>query len=156
MQQISIMKLTSLLVPALLITFVYCVLSCSKSNGGKPSISIESITTSVNQYNANMVVTLKFTSPGGKLSGGSFYSFRTRINQIPPPNPGGGSDTLDNPIPSFPNQNQGELVYTLPYNGYLSYGGPANDTLVFKFWAVDAAGDTSATITSPQVIIVNQ
>ncbi len=156
MQQTFIMKLTPFLIPALLITLVYCVLSCSKSNGGKPSISIESITTTVDQNTANMVATLKFKSPGGKLSGGSFYSFRTRLNQDPPANPAGGSDTLANPIPSFPNQTQGELVYTLPYNGYLSYGGTENDTLVFKFWAVDAAGNTSDTVSSPKIIIVNQ
>ena len=152
------MKLPSFLIPALSIILIFGIFfSCSKTNSGKPSISIESITTTVDQENQNMVATLKFKSPGGKLSGGSFYSFRLRVNQDPPPAGNGYSDTstLQNLIPSFPNQTQGELVYTLPYNGYLSSGGNENDTLIFKFWAVDAAGNVSDTATSPKIIIVN-
>ncbi|MDR3716684.1 MAG: hypothetical protein P4L51_28080 [Puia sp.] len=152
------MKLSSLLIPAFLLVLLYSIFSCSKSNGGKPSISIESITRTVDQNTGNMVATLKFKSPGGKLSGGSFYSLRLRLNQDPPPPTSGYADTntLQNLIPSFPNQTSGEMIYTLPYNGYLSSGGSENDTLLFKLWVIDAANNVSDTITSPQVVIINQ
>jgi hypothetical protein len=134
--------------------FLLLALACTKNNnGGKPSISIENITTTVDSF-SNMVVNLKFHTSGATLSGGSFSSLRMRLNENPPTNES-GSDTITNPIPSFPNEEQGELNYVLPYVGYLSTGSPENDTLVFKFWAIDVAGHSSDTISSPKIIILN-
>jgi hypothetical protein len=136
------------------LVFLFMAVSCSKSNsGGKPSITIENITTTVDSF-SNLVVNLKFHSSGASLSGGTFSSLRSRLNQNPPTNVS-GSDTITSPIPTFPNEQQGELNYTLPYQGYLSTGSPENDTLVFRFWAIDAAGHSSDTISSPKVVILN-
>lgn len=144
------MKLMSFLIPVVLIT----VVSCNKTNSGsKPQISIVSVNTTVVR-GGQMDVRLKFTSKSANLSGGSFTSIRTRLNQRPPTNIS-GRDTLPNTIPSFPNQTQGELEYVLPYVGYLTATAHENDTLVFKFFAIDAAGHSSDTISSPKIIIIN-
>jgi len=143
------MKLTPFLVPAFLVIFV----ACGKNNSSsKPEISIESINSPVYD-STELQVKLKFTSTSGKLSGGSFVSIRTRLNQAPPTNLSGG-DTIANPIPTFPSTQRGEFEYTLPYD-YLTATAHQNDTLIFKFAAIDAAGKSSDTISSAKIVIIN-
>ena len=143
------MKLTPFLVPA----FILVLVACGKSNSSsKPKISITSIN-SVVQPDGDLEVKLNFESSSGKLSGGQFVSIRLRLNQAPPTQ-AGGKDTVSNNIPSFPSANRGEFKYVLPHD-YLSETAHQNDTLVFKFAAIDATGKSSDTISSPKITIIN-
>jgi len=147
------MKLSSFLIPGILITMTVAWLSCSKSNGGsKPKISIESINTPI-QPDQPLDVNLKFTN-GSNLSGGTFTVFRIRLNQIPPINPTGG-DTITTTIPDFSGADKGEMEYTQPYQGYLHFDDHINDTLIFKFFVLDASGKSSDTISSPKVVVLS-
>ena len=143
------MKPGSLLIPIVLI--VLTVIGCSKNSGGKPSLSLESINTTV-QPNDSMRSMFKFSS-GGALGNGSFGSIRIRLNQLPATNPSGG-DTILTPIPSFSGSN-GEFRYALPWQGYLSETAGQNDTVIFKFWVLTADSVSSDTVTSPKVVILN-
>lgn len=148
------MKPGYFLIPVLLIalTVTFVVFSCTKSGSGNPTLKLESINTTV-QPNDSMIAMFKFG--GGSVSNGYFVSIRTRLNQAPLTNQP-GPDTLYNPIPSYA-ASSGEYRYVLDWNDYLSETANQNDTIVFKFYTTNA--DTlmpSDTVTSPQIIIINQ
>lgn len=147
------MKPGYFLIPVLLIALAvtFIAVSCKKSGGGKPTIKLESITTTV-QPNDSMVALFKFG--GATASNGMFYSIRIRLNQAPVSNQA-GPDTVPNAIPSF-TANSGEYRYVLDWDDYLSETANQNDTMVFKFFVLTADSISSDTITSPQIIIVNQ
>jgi len=146
------MKPGSFLLPvisALLITSI--ILSCNKNNSGKPTLTLESISTPV-QPNDSMRALFKFSS-GGALGGGNFYSIRTRLNQLPPTD-SSGMDTIMLPIPAF-SGNSGEFRLALPWNGYLSETAGQNDSVTFKFFVQTTGNVSSDTIGSPEIIILN-
>ena len=146
------MKPGSLLLPVisvLLVTLI--ILSCNKNNSGKPSISLESVNSTV-QPNDSMRALFKFSS-GGALGNGYFYSIRTRLNQVPPTD-STSSDTIQLPIPAF-SGNSGEFRLALPWNGYLSETAGQNDSLTFKFYVVTTGNVSSDTVGSPEIIILN-
>jgi|SRR5882757_2442536 len=146
------MKLASFLIPVLFALLT--VVSCSKSgSGSKPQIKIKSIT-SVVQPGENLDVQFTFNTNGGTLANGGFVAIRIRQNQIPPQNTISG-DTVLTPIPEFSGVSKGEFEYTQPYNGYLHFDDHINDTLLFKFAAINTAGVSSDTITA-QVVSISQ
>ena len=147
------MKLSCFLLPGILITMTVAILACSKSgNGSKPKISIESLNNPV-QPDQSLTVNLKFSN-GSKLSKGTFLAIRTRLNQIQPPNPISG-DTISAQIPDFNGAEKGELEFFQPYQGYLHFIDHINDTLVLKFAVIDVNGNSSDTISSPKIIVIN-
>lgn len=149
------MKSGSFLIPAIsavLLTSLLIVVSCSKSNSGKPSLKLTSISTTV-QVNDSMRASFKFTS-GGALSNGTFYSIRTRTNTLPVTNQAGG-DTVSLQIPSF-SASSGEMTFSLPWNGYLSETATENDTFVFKFFVQTVDSISSDTVTTPQIVVLYQ
>jgi hypothetical protein len=147
MDQISLMKLISLLIPAVLIIAV----SCKKNSyTTKPQISIKEITSTVDS-GGNLNVTFKFTDKEGDLGGGSIISLRTRLNQDPVTNP--TADTVGNPIPSFPNYTMGEFDWTLQYQN-LNESIHENDTIYFRYVVTDRAGNTSDTLKSPNIVVL--
>ncbi len=151
----SIMKSGSFLIPASLILLTvttFLVEGCSKNTNGKPKLSLESITSTV-QLNDSLVATFKFS--GASVSGGSFVSIRTRLNQLPPLNQ--GLDTLISAIPTY-SANSGEYRYSLPQNtNAVSSGSPGPpDTLKFQYFTLTSDSVSSDTVTSPVVIVINQ
>jgi len=124
--------------------------SCSKSNSGKPKISIASITTNIPKY-GDLDADLKFTA-GNMLD--TLLIIRIRVNQDPPQNTPAG-DTLRISIPEY-SASKGELEFIMPYQGYLTFGDTENDTLVFKFAALDVNRKSTDTVTSAKVVVNNQ
>ena len=143
------MKLSRFLLPGILITMTLAIWACSKSNSGKPQISIASITTEIPK-GGNLDADLKFTA-GNTLD--TLVVIRIRVNQNPPDNPHGG-DTLQIQIPEY-SASKGELEFVMPYQGYLTFGDRENDTLVFKFAALDVNRKSSDTVTSAKVVVHN-
>jgi hypothetical protein len=148
------MKPGYFLIPVLLIalTVILFAGSCTKSSGGKPKLSLESINTTV-QLNDSLVATFKFS--GASVSGGTFVSIRTRLNQQPPLVP--GLDTLLISIPTY-SAASGEYRYALPQNSnVVSSGSPGPpDTLRFQYFTLTGDSVSSDTITSPVIIVINQ
>jgi len=149
------MKPGSLLIPALsalLITSTIVIVSCSKNSSCESSLKLESISTIV-QVNDSMRASFKFTGCKA-LSNGTFWSIRTRINQLPPTD-SSGEDTLSLQIPAF-SANSGEITFSLPWQGYLSETATENDTFVFKFFVHTPDSLSSDTVTSPQIVVLFQ
>jgi hypothetical protein len=149
------MKPGSLLIPALsalLIISTLVIVSCNKNNSGKPFLKLESISTTV-QVNDSMRAEFKF-SAGKALSNGTFWSIRTRINQLPLTD-SSGEDTLNLQIPAF-SASSGEMTFSLPWQGYLSETATQNDTFVFKFFVQTPDSVSSDTVTSPEVVVLYQ
>jgi hypothetical protein len=150
------MKPGSFVAPALLITLIVTVLfvvSCGKSNNGHPSISLESVNTTVQPHDS-MRCRFKF-SDGKAISGANLEWIRTRLNQTPPQQQS-GPDTTGYPLPSF-SGNTGEIYISLPWDGYLNTASPVNDTLIFKFFVTNSADSAlTDTVTSPQIVVIFQ
>jgi hypothetical protein len=144
------MKLEPFLIPVLLIVAAITIVACSKSSGSKPKISIETLTNPIDSF-GGLDVKFKFTDNSGKLGGGTFTSIRIRLNQKPANNPS-GSDTLTGPIPAFSGYKTGEFDYNIPFSGYLHQDNTQNDTLIFKFVAVNSDGISSDTLSSPTIV----
>lgn len=148
------MKLSRFLLPAALLTITLAAWSCSKSNNGKPKISIESINSPI-QAQEQFDALLKFSS-GSKLSKGILVAIRDRLNIAPPPVgvDKSGTDTLHIPIPEFA-ADKGEFEFVMSYDDYLHFSDGLNDTLQFKFAAIDANGTSSDTVTSSKIVVIN-
>jgi hypothetical protein len=152
--QISIMKPPFFLIPVVLLTIALS--SCSKSNSNsKPTLAIKSINTTV-PVGGSLDAILQFNSSSGDLSEGTFVAIRNRLNQRPLSGNSASSDTVTGPIPEFPSVQKGQFEFTLDWATYLHQSDLENDTIVFKFAAVDANGNSSDTITSPQIVVLFQ
>ena len=136
----------------LLLFLLISVLGCTKTNSGKPTITIESVT-SVVPVDGILETKMKFTQSNGKLSGGTFIAIRQRLNIIPTPLLDQLADTISGGIPEFPDKDKGEFVFTLQYTD-LHENDLRNDTLALKFIAIDTEGDSSdAVTTSPFTVL---
>ena len=155
------MKRGSFLIPSLLvaaIVMMFIAISCSKSNGGKPTLTLESISSPV-LHNDSCRIKFKFTG-GASVSGGSIWLIRHRTNMVALTTGGSGGDTIDYQLPTFSRDN-GEIYWSLPAQGYLSESldSSVNDTFYFQFWVqngIDSAGNaivTSDTVVSPKVVV---
>jgi len=145
------MKVRQFLVPVTLLA----MLACSKDKyQSYPQITLETINTLV-PVGGGLEAKFQFTQKPGKLSGGTFTAIRNRLNQQPLPVGTAIADTVIGPIPSFPDENQGEFDFTLDYN-YLHESDTENDTIMFKFSCVDRDGNKSDTISSPTVVVLYQ
>jgi hypothetical protein len=144
------------LIPCLLvasIVTVFIAISCNKTNGGKATLSLESISTPVFP-NDSCRIRFKFTG-GSSISNGTIWLIRRRINQLPADNPSGG-DTVNYQLPSF-SANTGEIYWSIPWSGYLSETSTQNDSDFFRFWVQDGKDTlTTDTVNSPQVIVLFQ
>ena len=137
------------------------IYACVKgSTAKKAQLSLESITKVVNGNDTtgqdldSMTALFKFTNSGGTLGNGTFVSIRARINQLQlPQGDTVGADTLYSTIPDFGGVSKGEFKYVLDAQGYLSQNSTANDTFVFKFYALTPDSVASDTVTSPPVVI---
>ena len=145
------MKSGQFLIPVL--TLLLAIAGCSKSNNSsKPTLSIKSINTQV-PVNGSLDVILNFQSKSSNLSEGTFVAIRNRLNQQALTNGSSSPDTVTGPIPQFPNQQKGQFEFSLDWANYLHQSDTENDTIVFKFAAIDKAGNSSDTITSPKIIV---
>ena len=132
--------------------FGFIAFSCKKTGSGKPEISIQSINTVI-PYTGELDAVLKFTDKKGDLGNGTFTAIIVNLNQQPPTNL--LNDTIVSSIPSFPSNTTGQLEFTLPAGNFQEHA-TQNDTLKIKFFAIDASGISSDTITSPLIVALYQ
>ncbi len=129
-------------------------LACSKDKvETKPSIRIKNINTTEVFPGQNLVITLEFSDKEGDLSNGEITYIRERLNIRPIPNPAANDkvDTVRSVIPEFPNTAVGEIDLTIS-SGFLSEDPDDNDTMVFKIFVTDVAGNRSDTLTTPTIV----
>jgi hypothetical protein len=147
------MKTSLLFVMILLLGGISCNKDQYKTD---PQISLESITTLI-PIGGELDAKFKFTQKSSKLSGGTFIAIRTRLNQNPLLPGTGSSDSLGGIIPSYPDKDQGEYEFTMPYADI--YEGDTendNDTILIRFALIDRVGNKSDTISSPIIVLLSQ
>jgi hypothetical protein len=151
------MKSRKFLIPSLLVlSTAGLVFGCSKSNNSsKPTLTIKSLNTTV-PVGGSLVVNLEFNSKASDLGQGTFVAIRNRLNQRPLPGVSVSPDTVTGPIPQFPDQQKGEFQFSLDWATYLHQSDQENDTIVFKFAAIDRKGNSSDTIVSPKIVVEYQ
>lgn len=131
------------------------LLACSKDAvETKPRIEIDSYNTKILPRFGDLVIDLQFRDKEGDLADGQFIYIPNRLNLRPVP-----ADLRYIPvtltIPRFPQQSKGSFSLKLAWRDlYKSDRG--NDTINFKFVAIDQAGNRSDTVQSETVVILQQ
>jgi hypothetical protein len=143
------------LIPCLLVASIVTALiaiSCNKTSSGKPTLSLESVNTTV-QNGDSMRVRFKFTD-GPAISNNNLSWIRHRVNDTVCTTSASGSDTTGYQLPTFSAQT-GEIYLSLPWQGGLRYGCDQNDTLVFRFFITNANDSAiTDTVTTPKIVIL--
>lgn len=148
----------------LLSMFALAVVSCTKDKANtKPSLKFKSINGSEFFPNSTVNITLGFTDKEGDLSNGTLTYIRNRLNSKPIADPGSNDkiDTIFTQLPEFPKSTTGDVTVNIPYQFLDEDPLPPtdsanaslyNDTMVFKISVTDVAGNSSDTITTPEII----
>ncbi len=130
------------------------VVSCSKGKlETRPSIKIKSINGNTFLPGQDMLVTLEYDDKEGDLGGGLITYIRNRLNIRPITDPSSNDrvDTIANVIPDFPKTSTGDIELLIP--GFSLDEDPFdNDTMVFKIFVTDVAGNVSDTVTTEQIV----
>lgn len=135
---------------------VFVVVACNKDKfETKPHIEINSYNTKEVFPSQDLVIDLEYTDKEGDLGGGTLWANLQRLNQRPLPPNTNKADTLVIPITSFPTHDKGSLSFTLNY-GFLKEHPSENDTIQIHFAVTDIAGNASDTITSDNIVIIQQ
>jgi len=140
------------------------MVACSKDTlNTKPSLKFKSINGSDFFPGSTINITLEFTDKEGDLSQGTVTYLRNRLNLKPITDPGSNdkADSITSPLPNFPKVTSGEINVLIPYDflnedplppADSANASKYNDTMVFKIFVTDVAGNSSDTITTPQII----
>jgi hypothetical protein len=133
--------------------------ACNKDKfQSKPQIKIESQNYDFVPRNQDLQIIFSFTDKEGDVDD-SLYLIRTRLNQR---GPYSDIKPLDFKVPSFPDQQSGEMTVTLSYGFGLTAGistisipGSTQkepDTMALKFVVVDKAKNISDTATANVIV----
>lgn len=140
----------------LLFTAIVAFVSCGKDKfQTKPQIKTKSVNGNVLPVGADLIMNLEFTDKEGDLGQGKLVFIPKRLNKRPLPPSIPPYDSIVNILPDFPKKNQGELEIRLQWN-YLHKSDIENDTIYFRFVAVDRAGNKSDTLDSEKFVILRQ
>jgi hypothetical protein len=148
---ISFCMLKRYLPSILLLTML---MACSKGKlNTRPSITIKNINTTEVFPGTDLIFTLDYRDKEGDLGNGRATYIRKRLNIKPIPDAASNDkiDTVTNSIPDFPKTTSGEIRITVP-NSLLNEDPFDNDTMVFKIFVTDVAGNISDTLTSPTIV----
>lgn len=150
------------LFPFLLLLTV--LVSCSKDKPStKPSIKFKSINGTDFLAESVVNISLDYTDKEGDLGNGIITYIRDRINLKPITDPASNdkADTIQSALPDFPKTSTGEITLRIP-GSFLdedplpqndsANASIYNDTVVFKIFVQDVAGNVSDTITTPEVV----
>lgn len=142
---------TFLAFAAFLITFA--LIACNKDKfQTKPRIEIKDYNLKEIGPGQSLIIRLNYYDKEGDISQALMMSRKIRLNNFPPISSlDYKADSLDGPLPAFPQKDEGEITFTLPYIT-LDESQTQNDTVQFRFAITDNAGNTSDTITSEIIV----
>ena len=136
------------------VTLLAVLASCGKDKfKTQPQIEIKSYGDKSIGNGQSLTIHLRFTDKEGDLANGKFVYIPKRLNKRPllPGIP--NYDSVKLVIPSFPNENDGEFVLSLPWIN-LHKSDTENDTIFMRFVVVDRADHKSDTVNSVQLVIL--
>ena len=142
---------------SLLIIFIACDKDSFET---KPTLKLESVSSSIVPKGSALGVTLSFTDKEGDISD-TLFILRQRTNKRGP------RTAAPSPykIPSFPNESKGEIELLLDYNTDLTFGfteiripgtTPSQfepDSMNLRFVLKDKAGNKSDTVSTSVVVL---
>jgi hypothetical protein len=139
---------------------LFFLIACDKDKfQTKPQISLKSITDYV-PFQGILEVSLTFTDKEGDLGEGTLFYLPVLQNVRPlaPSIPLPPYDTVRYPIPEFPEKSKGEMKLNLNRNDIYKEiqqrgGTDKNDTLIFRIYVRDKAGNTSDTLITSKVVV---
>ena len=101
----------------------------------------------------DLVMTIEYDDKEGDLGGGTITYVRDRLNIIPIQDAASNdkADTIRSQLPEFPKTSTGEMEIRVP-GLFLQEDPDRNDTMEFKIYVQDVAGNVSDTITTPIVV----
>ncbi|HMR92422.1 MAG TPA: hypothetical protein PKC69_08905 [Chitinophagaceae bacterium] len=135
-------------------TVLILAISCSK-NGitTKPRIVIKDYTATV-LPGGSLVISMDYFDKEGDLD--SIFGNKMRFNTDPEILPNQYlADTFNYPLMVQTAKNQGEIAFQLEYS-LLNEQPVFNDTIKFKFYVKDRAGNVSDTIITNQIVAINE
>lgn len=134
--------------------FAAFIMACDKNKlETKPTIEIKNINTTEVLPGQQLVITLTYKDKEGDLGNGLITYVRNRLNVKPIPDAQSNdkADTVPRILPDFPKTTTGDIELKID-QAYMSEDPFENDTMVFKIFVVDVAGNTSDTVTTGTVI----
>ena len=138
----------------LLSSLMILVVACSKDDvATKPRIEIKDYTATVSP-GGQLRITLNYFDKEGDID--SIYGLKIRLNNFPPIGvPEYLADVFDYPIFGTDGKSTGEIAFTLNYT-LLNESVTQNDTIRFKFAVKDRERNFSDTITTEQIVVLNE
>ena len=141
----------TILVP-LSILLAFVLVACGKDKfETKPRIEIKSYSSKEIHQGESLRIRLNYYDKEGDLDEGTFTAIRDRLNLLPL-GPVDLADSFGSLLPKFPPKDQGEINFQIDY-GRLKESTIENDTMVFRFYASDKAGNKTDTITSDKIVV---
>jgi len=142
------------LIPAIfLISLVTILVACGKDKfETKPRLEIKDYNSKEIHQGQTLRIRMNYYDKEGDLSGASVIGVLRRLNMVPLPPTQDKVDTFRNSLPEFPERDQGEISFELPYD-FLKESLVENDTIMFRFAVEDLKGNKSDTIDSDQIVI---
>lgn len=101
----------------------------------------------------DLIMTVRYDDKEGDLGNGVITYIRHRTNIDPIENPAANDkiDTIRSMLPDFPKTTTGEIDIIFP-GSFLIEDPRDNDTMFFKIFVQDVAGNVSDTISTPTVV----
>jgi hypothetical protein len=130
------------------------VVACNKGKlETRPSLKLKNINSTELFPGQDLVIDLEYRDKEGDLSSGIITYIRTRLNIKPITDPASNdkADTIATPLPEFPKTSTGDIQLKI-VNGFLSEDPFDNDTMNFKIFVKDLAGNVSDTITTETIV----
>lgn len=136
------------------LVFSVVVVACDKNKlETTPSINIKNVNTTEVFPGQQLVVTLDYQDKEGDLGNGLITYIRERLNirPIPDAQSNDKADTVVRMLPDFPKTTSGDIELKID-QAYMSEDPFDNDTMVFKIFVTDVAGNVSDTVSTGTVI----
>ncbi len=142
------------LVPVIfIISLATLFVACDKDKfETKPKLEIKDYSSREIRQGQSLRIRLNYYDKEGDLSGAPVIGILRRLNLVPLPSGQDKVDTIRNVLPEFPEKDNGEISFELPFD-FLKESLIENDTLMFRFAVEDLAGNKSDTVDSDQVVI---
>ena len=141
----------------LTIAAIFVVASACKKDTfeTKPKLEFKSVNATTFAQGNTVSFVIEFTDKEGDLGEGKLIFLPKRINRRPLPPSIPDYDTIYNDLPDFPNKTKGDMEIRLQWN-FLHKSDIENDTIFFRFVAIDRKGNKSDTLDSEQFVILRQ
>lgn len=137
-----------------LVVVLLAFVACDKNKlNTRPSIEIKNVNTTDVLPGQQLVINLNYKDKEGDLGNGLITYIRERLNIKPIQDPASNdkADTTRSILPDFPKTTSGEIELKID-GTFMSEDPFENDTMNFKIFVTDVAGNSSDTLVVGPVV----